>query len=72
MALSIVLTTVWPEQEFYRLCFIKTRQRNWLLDVTLNALINVLINGLEQLNDAGILEVAREWIKAIDGRRVQR
>jgi len=41
----MTLATTWPERGFSTLCRVKTKQRNRLLDVTLNALINVSING---------------------------
>ena len=43
-----------------------TKQWNWLLDVTLNALMNVLINSPERLNDESMLEIAQKWLKAKD------
>jgi len=45
IALSIPLATAWPEREFSTLCRVKTKKRKRLLDVTLNALTNVSING---------------------------
>jgi len=43
--LFIPLATAWPELGFATLCRVKTKQRNRLLDVTLNVLINVSMNG---------------------------
>ena len=50
IALSIPLATAWPERGFSTMCRVKTKQRNRLLDVTLNALINVLMNGPNHLD----------------------
>ena len=58
IALSIPLVTAWPEREFSTVCRVKTKQRNWLLDVTLNALINVSMNGPNHLDDESAVEVA--------------
>ena len=44
IALSIPLATAWPERAFSTLYHVKTKQQNRLLDVTLNALINVSMN----------------------------
>jgi len=45
----IPLATTWLEQGFSTLCRVKTKQCNELFDVTLNALINVSVNGPESL-----------------------
>ena len=58
IALSIPPVTAWPEREFSTVCRVKTKQRNRLLDVTLNALINVSMNGPNHLDDDGAVEVA--------------
>jgi len=52
--LSIPLATTWPEQRFSTLCRVKTKQRNWLFDVTLNALKIVSMNGRESLQKKGL------------------
>jgi len=52
--LSIPLATNWPEQGFATLCRVKTKQRNRLFEVTLNALINVSINGPESLQSMAL------------------
>jgi len=51
--LSIPLATTWPEQRFSTLFRVKTKQGNRLFDVTLNALINVSMNGPESLQWTG-------------------
>ena len=59
------------QSENFQLCaLITNKQRNRLLDVTLNALVNASINELEQLNHEGELEVARKWTTAKDRQRV--
>jgi len=50
VVLSIPLVTAWPERGFSTLCRVKTKQRNRLLNVTLNASINVSMNGPESLH----------------------
>ena len=58
IALSIPLVTAWPEREFSTVCRVKTKQRNRLLDITPNALINVSMNGPNHLDDESAVEVA--------------
>ena len=70
IALSIPLATTWPEQGHSTMYRVETKQRNRLFDVTLNALINVSMNGPKQLSDKSALEVAQMWVKAKDRRRV--
>jgi len=50
IVLSTPLATAWPERGFSTLCRVKTKQRNCLFDVTLNALINVSMNCPESLH----------------------
>ena len=61
MALSILLATAWQEQGFSTLFRIKTKKRNRLLGATLNALMNVSINGPPQLTDDDADAVAEKW-----------
>ena len=70
IALSIPLATAWPERGFSTMCRVKTKQRNRLLDVTLNALINVSMNGPNHLDDESAVEVAQNWITAKNRRKV--
>ena len=70
IALSIPLATAWPERGFFTMCHVKTKQRNRLLDVTLNALINVSMNGPNHLDDESAVEVAQNWITAKNRRKV--
>ena len=58
IALSIPLSTAWPERGFSTLCRVKSKQRNRMLDTTLNALINVSINAPKQLSDEDGLVIA--------------
>ena len=64
IALSIPLATAWPERGFSTICRVKTKQRNRLLDVTLNALMNVSMNGPNHLDDKSAVEVAQNRITA--------
>ena len=57
IALSIPLSTAWPERGFSTLCRVKTKQRNILLGVTLSA----SINGPAQLTDEDAQAVAKKW-----------
>jgi len=52
------------------LCHVKTKQRNKLLDVTLNALMNVSINGPEHLTDEDARKIAEKWLKIRNRRTV--
>ena len=52
------------------MCRVKTKQRNRLLDITLNALINVSMNGPNHLDDESAVEVAQNWITAKNRRKV--
>ena len=70
IALSIPLATAWPERGFSTLCRVKTKQRNRLLDITLNALINISMNGPEQLTDEDAQKIAEKWQKTKDRRTV--
>ena len=70
IALSIPLATAWPERGFSNICRVKTKQRNRLLDVTLNALINVSMNGPNHLDNKSTVEVAENWITAKNRRKV--
>ena len=63
IALSIPLSSAWPEQGFSTLCHVKTKQCNRLLGVTLHALMNILINGPVQLTDEDVQAVAEKWQK---------
>jgi len=53
--LSIPVATTWPEQRFSTLRRVKTKQWSRLFDLTLNALINVSMNGPESLQYASRL-----------------
>ena len=68
--MSIPLATAWPERGFSTLCRVKTKQRNRLLDITLNALINISINVPEQLTDEDAQKIAEKWQKTKDRRTV--
>ena len=61
IALPIPLATAWPERGFSTLDQVKTKQRNRLLGATLNALMNVSINGPPQLTDEDAKAVAEKW-----------
>ena len=61
IALSIPLATAWPERGFSTKCRVKSKQRNRLLDVILNALINVSMNGPNHL-DAPFIETFMVWV----------
>ena len=70
IALFIPLATAWPEGGFSAMCRVKTKQRNRLLDVTLNVLINVSMNAPNHLDDESAVEVAQNWITAKNRRKV--
>ena len=70
IALSIPLATAWPERGFSTMCRVKAKQRNRLLDVTLNALINVSMNSPNHLDDESAVEVAQNWKTAKNRRKV--
>ena len=70
IALSIPLATAWPERQFSTMCRVKTKHRNRLLNVTLNALINVLMNSPNHLDDKSVVEVVQNWTTAKNRRKV--
>ena len=70
IALSIPFATAWPERGFSTMCHVKTKQRNRLLDVTLNALINVSTNDPSHLDNESAVKVAQNWITAKNRRKV--
>ena len=70
IALSIPLATAWPERGFSTLCRVKNKQRNRLLGATLNALMNVSINGPPQLTDENAKAVAEKWQNTKKRRQV--
>ena len=59
LALTIPLTTVWPERGFSTLSRIKTKQRNRLSIVMLNSLINVSMNGPAELTNKDAITIAQ-------------
>jgi hypothetical protein len=70
IALTIPLSTAWPERGFSAMKRVKTRQRSRLLDSTLCALLNISMNGPEQLTDEEGLMIARLWKDNKKRRRV--
>ena len=70
IALTIPLATAWPERGFSTLCHVKNKQRNRLLDVTLNALLNVSINGPKKLTEEDAQTIAEKWQQKKNRRRV--
>ena len=69
IALTIPLATAWPERGFSALKRIKTQQRNRIGDELLSALLNVAMNGPEELADEDALAIAKEWKEAKHRRR---
>lgn len=63
IALVIPLSTAWPERGFSTLCRIKTKQRNRLGKKTLNHLVNVSLNGPDELSDEDARAIADMWLK---------
>ena len=70
IALTIPLATAWPERGFSTLARIKTKSRNRLLDGTLCSLINVSMNGPEELTDEAAHNIAKKWIDRKNRRKV--
>lgn len=62
VALTLPLSTAWPERGFSAMGRVKTMARNRLLDVTLSALLNVSLNGPQQLPDEAALAIADKWL----------
>ena len=59
------------QREDFPLCAVlKLNSVYRLLDVTLNALINVSMNGPNHLDDESAVEVAQNWITAKNRRKV--
>ena len=59
IALTIPLSTAWPERGFSTLSRVKTKQRNRLLDSILCAAINISMNGPPALSKADALIIAK-------------
>ena len=71
IALSIPLATAWPERGFSTMCRVKTKQRSRLLDVTLNALINVSMNGPNHLDYESAVEITAKNRRKVTKRALQ-
>ena len=61
IALTIPLSTAWPERGFSTLSRVKTKQRNRLLDSTSWAVINIRMNGPPPLSEADAFIIAKAW-----------
>ena len=72
IALTIPLSTAWPERGFSTLARIKNPKRNRLSPPVLNALINVSTNGPKQLTDSNAIEIAKKWKDAKSRRAVKK
>ena len=70
IALTIPLSTAWPERGFSTLSRVKTKQRNRLLDSTLSAAINISMNGTPAHSDADALIIAEAWLIMKERREV--
>ena len=71
IALTMPMSTAWPERGFSAMARIKTKMRNRLLDVSLCALMNVSLNGPPQLGDDDALAIAESWISRKHRRNIQ-
>jgi len=76
IALTIPMSTAWPERGFSTLKRVKSTSRNRLLDSTLSALLSVSINGMTQLTDIQANEIAARWLhnksrRTISSREVE-
>ena len=69
VALTIPLSTAWPERGFSTLRRVKNQQRNRLLDSTLNALLNVSMNGPTELSAKDAEQIANKW-QNVKNRRI--
>ena len=70
IALTIPMSTAWPERGFSTLKRIKTSSRNRLLTRTLNSLVNISMNGPDTLSVKESLVIAKSWQDAKERRRV--
>ena len=61
IALTIPLSTAWPERGFSRLSNIKCKARNRLGDKMVQALMSIFINGPSRLTDDMALAIADRW-----------
>ena len=63
IALTVSLSTCWPERGFSTMLRIKSKSRNRLLDEMLCALImNIPLNGPAQLDSEEAEEFAGKWL----------
>ena len=70
IALTIPMSTAWPERGFSTLKRIKTSSRNRLLSQTVNCLVNISMNGPRRLSIEESLKIAKEWKETKERRRV--
>ena len=70
IALTIPLATAWPERGFSALKRVKTQARNRIGNDLLSALLNVSMNGPEELSDEDALDIAKKWKEAKQRRVV--
>lgn len=62
IALTIPLSTCWPERGFSSMLRIKSKSRNRLLDELLCALMSISINGPAQLDRGEAETIANKWL----------
>ena len=62
IALAIPLSTAWPERGFSTMARVKSKTRNRLLDITLSALLNISLNGPQELSSEAAGAIADKWL----------
>ena len=62
IAMTIPLSSCWPERGFSTLTRVKTKYRNRLLDNSLSALISVSMNSPSILEEADARAIAEMWL----------
>jgi len=70
IAMTLPLSTAWPERGFSTLQRIKSKSRNRLSDNTLNALLNISLNGPSELNEESLTSIAKKWYQERQRRKV--
>ena len=70
IALTIPLSTAWPERGFSTLSRVKTKHRNRLSDSTLSAAINISMNEPPELSEDDALTNAKAWLNKKERREV--
>ena len=70
IAMTVPLSTAWPERGFSALKHVKSFMRNRLLTAMLNALLQISLNGPRVLSDEQANAIAEKWLGEKKRRKV--